>query len=154
MLLMALGMTRVIMRISILGAVMNIILNYILIKRMGMGVVGASAATLVSYVAINALVSTVLYRASGIHPFTIKYIKPVVGASVIGLIIYALAKNVFFSFWLMPLYLILFIAGYVASLLLSRSLDKEDIALFEAVTSRTGLRLEWLRRLIMRFARE
>jgi O-antigen/teichoic acid export membrane protein len=154
MLLMALGLTRTIMKITILGAIMNVVLNYVLIKRLGMGVIGASTATLVSYVTINVLNSTALYRASGIHPFTLKYIRPIIGASVIGLVIYALVKTVVFSFWLMPVYLILFIVGYGASLFLSRSLDREDIALFEAVSKKTGLRLEWLRKLILRFAHE
>jgi O-antigen/teichoic acid export membrane protein len=153
-LLISRGLTRILMRITVFGAVMNIILNYILIKRLGMGVTGAAAASLVSNIVLNILASFVLYRASGIHPFTRKYIKPIIGASVIGLVIYALVKEVIFSFWLMPVYFVLFMGGYVAALLLSKSLDREDIALFEAVSDKTGLRLEWLRRLIMRFAHE
>jgi O-antigen/teichoic acid export membrane protein len=154
MLVMAMGMTKAIMRISLFGAGMNVVLNYILIKRLDMGVTGASAATLVSYAVINGLVSIVLYRASGIHPFTAKYLKPLAGASVIGLLIYALAKGVAFSFWLMPVYLVLFVVGYGLSLLFSGSLDMDDMALFEAISERTGLRLEWMRRILNRFAHE
>jgi len=152
--LMALGMTRTIMKITMLGAALNVILNYVLIKRLGLGVIGASTATLVSYVIINISNSYILYRESGIHPFTFKYVKPVIGASVIGLIILIMVKKVFFAWWMMPVYFILFIGGYGASLLLSRSLDSDDIALFESVLKRTGLKVKWLRQLITRFTHE
>ncbi|GAB4389142.1 MAG: flippase [Thermodesulfovibrionales bacterium] len=153
-LLMAMGMTGTLMRISILGAAVNVALNYVLIKRVGMGVMGASLATLVSYAAINVVVSAALYRASGVHPFTAKYLKPLAGASAIGLVLYALAKTVAFSLWLMPLYLVLFVGGYALSLLLSGSLDGDDMALFEAISLRTGMRMEPIRKLLQRFARE
>ncbi|MDH3327716.1 MAG: flippase [Desulfobulbaceae bacterium] len=152
LLLMAIGKTKTIMQISIATALLNVVLNYILIKRFGMDVVGAAAASLVSYVLANLLTAAVLYRSSGIHPFTLRYIKPILGASAMGLLIYFLVKKIFFAWWLMPIYLILFVFGYTASLLLSRSMDSDDIALFMAVLKRTGIRAEWLQRLIHQFA--
>jgi len=150
-LLTAMGMTKTIMKISLSGAALNIILNYILIKRFGMGVNGASIATLVSYVLINTLISMVLYRSSGIHPFSLRYIKPIIGASVIAFFIYGLVKNVFFAWWMMPVYLAIFIVGYGASLLLSRSIEKEDMLFFEGIEKRLGIEMQWLRKLINRF---
>jgi hypothetical protein len=89
-----------------------------------------------------------------IQPFTSRYLKPLAGLAVIGVVLYACAKTVPFYFWMLPIYLILFIGGYLFSLLLTRSLDKEDIEMFEAVSKKTGLRMEALRRLISRFAHE
>jgi len=152
--LMALGKTRTIMIITIIAAVINIILNYVLIKRLGFGVIGASTATLISYVILNVLVSYILYRVSGIHPFTFKYVKPVIGASLVGIMIYILVKKVFFAWWMMPGYLIFFVGGYCATLLFSRSLEKEDVAMFEAILRRLGLKADWLRNLIARFVHE
>ena len=105
-----------------------------------------------SYFAIITMTSVVLYRRSGIHPFTLKYLKPVAGATFIGLIIYAFAKNVPLYPWMLPIYLIMFVGGYVFSQLITRSLDKEDILMFEAVSNRAGLSLNWLRRIIYKFA--
>ncbi len=52
-LLVAMGMSRVVMNVSFFGVILNIVLNYILIKQLGYGVNGASVSTLVSYVALN-----------------------------------------------------------------------------------------------------
>jgi O-antigen/teichoic acid export membrane protein len=52
----------------LLLAGMNIILNYILIQRMG--ITGAAIATLISFVAYNTFKCVVIYRAFAMHPFT------------------------------------------------------------------------------------
>ncbi len=40
--------------------------------------------------------------------------------------------------WMMPLYLGLFVIGYLGALLLTKSVDIEDVELIEAVARRTG----------------
>ena len=149
--LMSHGMTKTIMKISMSGAFLNIILNYLLIKRLGMDVIGASTATLVSYVTINVLSSITLYKVSGIHPLTFKYVKPVIGASITGLVIYILVKKVFFAWWMMPVYLIMFVVGYGMSLLLSGSIEREDMLFLDGIERRIGIELKWLRKLVDRF---
>ncbi len=151
MMLTALGLTKTVMKISVFSAVLNILLNYVLIKRVGLDVLGATTATLVSYVMMNVLISTTLYRASGIHPFTFKYIKPVIGASVTGILIYIIVKKVFFAWWMMPVYLLLFIGGYSISLLMSGSIERENMLFIEGTERRIGIELKWLRKLINRF---
>jgi O-antigen/teichoic acid export membrane protein len=47
---------------------MNIILNYILIQRMG--ITGAAIATLISFVVYNTFKCIVIFRAFAMHPFT------------------------------------------------------------------------------------
>lgn len=137
-LLIAMGMSRVIMNVSFLGVVMNIGLNYVLIKQLGYGVVGASVSTLTSYMALNIINSLFLYRQSKIHPLTLKYIRPVIGAGIIGLIIYALAKNLPLYPWMLPVYLILFISGYFLSLLFTKSIENEDIQLLVGICRKLG----------------
>lgn len=152
--LLAMGMTRVIMKISGFAAALNIILNYIFIKRLGYGMTGAAAASLISYISGNILTSSVLYRHSGVHPFTSGHLRPVVGTAVIGLAIYAVAKNLPLYLWMMPLYLVLFVAGYLFSQLATRSLGREDVALFEAISERAGVKMPLISRFLRRFARE
>lgn len=151
-LLIVLGMPRQLFHTSIFGAVLNVVLNYIFIKRLGYGVMGASIATTISIFANNSAVAVLLYGRSGIHPLTSRYLRPVVGSAVVGLVIYAVAKNFPLYFWVLPLYFGLFIAGYLFSLLVTGSLDREDLDLFEAVSKKTGFRMGLLRSILTRFA--
>ena len=138
-LLTVLGLTRTIMNVSIMGAVINVLLNYILIKRLGMGITGAAVATMASYIIINLLYSLSLLRYNGMHPFTSAYLKPVAGAALTGMVIYALAKSVQLQIWMLPAYFILFMGGYAASLLITRSIEREDIFIFREVMRKLGI---------------
>jgi len=139
MLLMVLGLTKTIMNISIIGATINVALNYILIKRLGMGITGAALATMTSYIIINLLYSLSLLRYNGMHPFTAAYLKPLVGACLTGLAIYALAKSAPLQIWMLPVYFFLFMGGYAASLLITRSIEREDIFIFREVMRKLGI---------------
>jgi O-antigen/teichoic acid export membrane protein len=152
MLHLAMGNTRFIMLTAISVAVLNIFLNYAFIKELGLGIAGAAAASLVSYMTANTISSIALYRWHRMHPFTIQYLRPVAGAAVMGILLYAAAKSLPLSFWMLPLYLALFVGGYAAALLITRSIEREDVVLFEAVSAKTGLRMEGLRKLLHRFA--
>ncbi|MGD2080901.1 MAG: flippase, partial [Nitrospirota bacterium] len=152
MLHLAMGNTRFIMLTAISVAVLNIFLNYAFIKVLGLGTAGAAAASLVSYMAGNTVNSIALYQWHRMHPFTVAYLRPVAGAAVIGLLLYAAAKSLPMSFWMLPIYLALFVGGYAASLLVTRSIEREDIVLFEAVSAKTGLRMEGLRKVMHKFA--
>ncbi len=153
-LIMVIGRSKELLRISLFGALLNILLNYIFIKKMGYGITGSSVATALSYIVIRALMAASLYRHSGIHPITANYLLPVAGSLVITAVIYAVSRNAVQSFWLLPFYFILFIAGYAVSLLLTKSICSEDIALFEAISKKTGLKMNLTRRIIGRFIRE
>ncbi len=138
MMLMVLGRTKSIMNISLMGSIVNILLNYILIKRVGMGMTGAALATCLSFLVISLLNAMVLYRLSGMHSLTVKYLRLLPGAALSALLVYALAKNLPLYMWMMPLYLGLFVIGYLGALLLTKSVDIEDVELIEAVARRTG----------------
>jgi O-antigen/teichoic acid export membrane protein len=138
-LMMVTGLSKEIRNISIFGTLLNLALNYMLIKRLNLGLVGASMATMFSYVTISAINLVVLHRRYGIKPFTFRYIRPVLGSMVMGLIIYIIAKALPLYLWMLPLYLILFMAGYLLSLILLHGLDQEDIFMFELISEKAGL---------------
>jgi O-antigen/teichoic acid export membrane protein len=150
MLLIVMGMSRAIMNISFFAAFLNIVLNYVLIKHLGMGIEGAALATAISYVALNVVTSAVVYKQSRMHPLTAKYLRPVVGSAGVGLLVYLLAKSLPLHLWMMPLYLVLFILCYLLSLILTRSIEKEDIALFDAVRERTGIHMDFIRKFLIK----
>jgi O-antigen/teichoic acid export membrane protein len=139
LLLTVLGLTKTIMNISIVGAILNVILNYVLIKHLGMGITGAALATMTSYIVINFLYSVSLLRHGRVHPFTPAYLRPIAGAVITGLAIYIMAKSITLAFWMLPLYFVLFIAGYAASLLITKSIEREDIFIFQEVMKKLGL---------------
>jgi O-antigen/teichoic acid export membrane protein len=153
MLLTVIGRSKELMNVSLLGTVLNVILNYVLIKRLGLGIVGASVATLVSYVLLNVIISILLYRLSSIHPVTKEYLYPVIGSAFVGLIIYAMAKSLPLYLWMLPLYFAAFVSGYGAVLLLTKSVEKEDIYILERVLEKVGVQSQTAKRFIGKLSR-
>ena len=151
-LLMAMGLTKQMMKISFTVMVINIILNYIFLKLMGYGIVGTAWATTISFFFYGLSNTVLLFRKSGIQPFTFNYTKPVLAAAFIGILIYALAKSIPMSFWILPFYFVLFVAGYAASILLTRSIEREDLDMLEAIGKRIGMDVGGLRRFLERFS--
>ncbi|MEJ2697622.1 MAG: flippase [Candidatus Sulfobium sp.] len=139
MLLTVIGLTKTIMNISITGAIINVVLNYVLIKYLGMGITGAALATMSSYIIINLLYSLSLIRYNSMHPFTSAYLRPLVGAALTGVLIYVLAQSIPLQSWMLPVYFLLFIGGYAASLLITRSIEREDIFIFREVMAKVGI---------------
>jgi O-antigen/teichoic acid export membrane protein len=153
-LLLVIGRSRTIMNITVFNATLNVLLNYILIKKLGYGVNGASWATGFTYFMGGCLGAFVCYRYSGIHPFRGKYLKPVVGLALSGLLIYVMAKGLPLYFWMLPLYFALFVGSYIALMLFTKSIDREDIMIIDAVSQKTGLEMKLIKRIIHKFASE
>jgi O-antigen/teichoic acid export membrane protein len=151
LLMMVTGMSRALMHITLLETVLNVLLNYVLIKHVGLGIIGSSIAVLVYQISGNVIISLILFRKHCLHPFTPEYIKPVIASGVIGIILYTIAKQLPLHLWMMPLYFVLFIISYCLSLLFTRSLDREDMMIFEALSLKTGLEMQWIRNILLRF---
>jgi O-antigen/teichoic acid export membrane protein len=145
---MIMNRTKSLMNISIFGVTLNILLNYILIKHFGLGNVGAAIATLISFFALNIIISLILYRISKIHPLTPQYIKPIILSSIIGLAIYAIAKSFPLYIWLLPIYLFLYLAGYFVSLLITKSFEEDDRRMFEMISEKTGFKMDIIRKFL------
>ncbi len=150
MLLLVMGLSKAVMKVAAFGTALNIILNYILIKHVGLGMSGAALASMGSFLAIGLGYSYVLYRTNGLHPFADGYLKPVMGSALIGVAIYVAAKSLPLYSWMLPVYLVLYVCGYVASLFLTHSVDAEDIFLFGEILKRAGVAPETTRTIIGR----
>lgn len=137
-LMVVIGLSQEISYVSIFGAILNIMLNYFMVNVYGWGLIGASAATIGTYVALNVLVSVIVYKKSGIQPFTTPYVKAITGAAGAGMIVLLVSSSLPPHAWLVPLYVIFFIVTYCFSLVASKSIDKEDISLFKAIVERAG----------------
>ena len=71
---------------------------------------------------------------------------------VIALVLYGAAKSLPLSFWMLPLYFFLFIGCYCAVLVITRSIDGEDISLVGAILESTGVEAKWLKNFLQRAA--
>ena len=150
MTLMVLGKTRLLLWATLIGASLNVALNATLIPPLG--ITGAAIASMVSSLAINTFCSTKLYQLSRIHPFTKSYLKPIIASGIIIFIIYAIATTLLtITFWMLPLFLILFLSVYALSLLLTKSFDNEDISLLLAIEKRTGVDATPIKNILRRF---
>lgn len=149
------GMTLIVMgksRLNMIGdtfaVVSNVALNLALIP--SYGIVGSAVATAVSYFVANVFRSYWLYKMTGIHPFGWSYVKPL----TIGFVLLGIIKWLHLSvpnIWYALLVLFVFLGVYTVLILLSRSIDKEDIELLLAVEKRLGVDLGIIRRVLRRF---
>jgi O-antigen/teichoic acid export membrane protein len=150
MTLLVMGKSRLLLWASLIGALLNVVLNATLIPPLG--ITGAAVASLASYFAVNIFCSAKLYQLARIHPFTKNYLKPFIASGVIIFIIYAFATSLLtISFWMLPLFFVLFLAVYALSLLLTKSFDNEDIMLLLAIEKRTGVDATPIKKILGRF---
>lgn len=129
---------------DVFAVVSNITLNIALIPRYG--TVGAALATIVSYFVANFFMSYWLYRETKIHPFSWSYMKSLVISFVSLGIVKAMNLKVD-TIWHALCTLIGPLAAYYALVLLSRSIDKEDVELLLTMEKTMGVDLKILKNL-------
>lgn len=138
-LMIVVGLSQAIRRVSLFATIMNILLNYVFIKLLGYGIIGASFATMLSYVFLSAMNLLILFKSSGIHPFSLEYLKPIVTACLSGFLIYLIAKSLPLYPWMIPFYLVVFVACYLASILMTRSIEKEEVEIMTTILGKLGV---------------
>lgn len=119
------------------AAVLNIILNALLIPRMGIS--GAAAATGMSLVILNLCFSTILYFRFKVHPFGRKLLVPLVlclaSAAALYLPLRAMVNRAaWLAFACYPIFLVL----GVALTFITKSYSEEDLLVLRAVKARLG----------------
>ena len=135
---------------AVVGAVLNVLLNFVLIPRLG--ITGAALASVGTYLATNTYCGIRLYQLSRIQPFTRSYLKPVLASGAAIAVIYAVFTSVFtIQFWMLPLFLVLFLAVYSLAWILTKSFDSEDIMLLLAIEQRTGIDATAVKNVLRRF---
>jgi O-antigen/teichoic acid export membrane protein len=146
MILMVLGKSKLLMWIAFFGATLNILLNYIFIPIYG--TLGAAFAMVISYSALNIANSIKLYQHSQIHPLTLKYLKPIFASSAVALTIYLFAKSIQIKLWMLPIFFVLFVVGYIISLILTKSIDEEDVFIFKTIERKAGIDLKTIKNIV------
>ncbi|NJE62098.1 flippase [Thermococcus sp. 21S7] len=137
-----------IMYSTLLSAGINVALNALLIPRYG--IEGAAIATTASYFVTNVLNSLRLYQKTRIHPFGWSYLKSlVIGFVLLGLVM-GLHLRVSSIWYAVPI-LVVFTGMYLILVLLSRSIDMEDVELLLVIEKRVGVDLKVVKRILERF---
>ena len=122
--LTAIGKSRLLMNCSLISAASNIILNLILIPPFGM--FGAAIASAISFTLIEIYMTLRLYKFLKIHPFTQKYVRFTILATLLIAVFY-IFRNLFIqTLWTVSIVYILFLVTYSMSILITNSLDIED----------------------------
>ena len=137
--LTVIGQTKLAMFGNLFAAIVNILLNVLLIPIYG--IEGAAVATAVSYFIYNVFKSYWLYKKTKIHPFNRNYIK----ALVIGFVPLGLFKMLNIrttNIFLTGTVLISFLGIYIALILFTKSLDKEDTEVLLTIEKKLRIRLK------------
>jgi len=147
--LMVFGKTKYLMLASLVGAIINIILNIFLIPVYS--IIGAAIASLVAYATINILNSYKLYKISSIHPLTKKYLKPLLISIFLLMIIFIIGKIITVTFWILILLFVIYITLYIILIILTKSLEREDIEMVKTIELKLGINLNFIKRLMEKF---
>jgi O-antigen/teichoic acid export membrane protein len=145
--LSAFGYTQYILVVNTATAVLNLVLNVVLIP--AYGVVGAAIASAVSFFVLNATAMLVLWRTTGIAPFS-KWTVRAFLVLPIGLFPPALVLSevITLSVLTLPVFGILAGLATVALVAITGCLQSEDEVPVDLVEQRLGVRIPMIRRYI------
>ncbi len=148
--LVVLGHTRFLFWTNLTGLTLKIVLNIILIPKLG--ILGAAITSLTSTILLNIICSVKIYTLSKIHPLSKNLFKPVISSIVLAFLIEAVARSLFdITPWMLPLIFILYYSVYALAILLTKSFDREDMTLLLEVGKRTGIKTAPLEKILKRF---
>lgn len=117
--------TKVIMYVVIITTLINIILNYILIPKIG--IVGGAIATSISLILACLFFAIYTYKFTKIQPLKLNYFKGILSGLIALLLIYYLSilYNPY-SIFILFIFGLLFLAVYFVFLMLFKCLDNTD----------------------------
>jgi O-antigen/teichoic acid export membrane protein len=148
--LLALGKTRFIMFTTISAATLNIILNVLLIPSYSF--IGAAIASGATLIFVNILRILKVYSLSKIQPFSSNLIKTTLSSVIFIIPIYYFSQQFLpYNWWSLVLLFILFYIIYIPSVLLTKSLDEDDMKMLTAIERKTGIKITRIKKFLSRF---
>lgn len=151
--LIVLGKTKQIMIFTLLGAALNIYLNYLLIPLFSYD--GAAFSTMLSLILHNIFLSSYLFFVYRVHPVTKKFITPLLIYLPILLFSYFLILYFnleYLTFILKAIVCISLIILFYAITIISKSYDKEDLNFLILIEKKIGFKFNLLRKIIKKFS--
>lgn len=148
--LIALGESTFTMWATLAAAILNIILNIILIPPLG--IIGTAIASAASLALFSIVKSVKLYASYRIQPLSKNLIKPLVISAILALLFQIMFGHfILVDWWMLPCLLVLFYVIYGVATVFSRSFDREDIVLLLEIEKRTGINAEPMKKILRKF---
>ncbi|NHX35608.1 MULTISPECIES: flippase [Halolamina] len=138
--LTSIGRTRAIMWDNIVVAVVNTILNLLLIPRYGF--LGAGIATAASYLLLNFLYSLQLYRETGIHPFSSGLVRPgLMGGGLVAVVAWVTRTYFTVTIPVLVAMFLVFLSAYGVVILRFGGVEEEEVTLVLSFEEQFGIDL-------------
>ncbi|MFW5905521.1 MAG: polysaccharide biosynthesis C-terminal domain-containing protein [archaeon] len=138
--LTSIGRTRLIMWDNVAIGILNAVLNLLLIPEYGY--LGAGLATAISYIVLNLLYSTQLYRETGIHPFSAGLVRPGIVAAILVAVVHWVTRTFFpITVPVLVTMFAVFMALYGFVILRFGGIEDEEIMLVLSFEDRFGIDL-------------
>jgi len=148
--LTATGHPRFLMWATLTAAILNIVLNILLIPPLG--IVGAAIASAISLILANIIRTAKLYLLYRAQPLSKKLLKPIIICVPLAFLIQAIAQHFLpISWWMLVILFTLYYGIYALATLFTKSFDQEDIAVLLAMEKRSGINMAPLRKTLRRF---
>ncbi|RZN40552.1 MAG: flippase [Methanophagales archaeon ANME-1-THS] len=151
--LIVLGKTKLNLIDNLVGALLNLALNLLLIPPLGM--IGAAIPSAISLIVVNVLKSIQIFMMHEIHPFTANYVKPLVASGVLISLFYVLLKGFFdtttMSIGLVIAFSCFFLIVQGMSILITKSIDQEDIMLLGELEKMAGINMDRIKGIVKKF---
>lgn len=148
--LTATGHPRFLMWATLTAAILNIVLNILLIPPLG--IVGAAIASAASLILANIIRTAKLYLLYRAQPLSKNLLKPIIICVPLAFFIQVIAQYFLtINWWVLAILFILYYGIYVLATLFTKSFDKEDIAVLLQVEKRSGMNMAPLKKMLRRF---
>jgi O-antigen/teichoic acid export membrane protein len=150
--LIGIGENKFIMYTSAMVAILNIILNIILIPPYG--IEGAAIASAIALFSTNLLKCFKIHSRIGALPLSRNLILPSIISIGIILVFYILLSNIIsINFWFVILFFMFCYVVFIGVVLLTRSLDKEDLDLFYTIEKKAGIKIKFIEKIMLKFSK-
>jgi O-antigen/teichoic acid export membrane protein len=137
---------------SAMVAILNIILNIILIPPYG--IEGAAIASAIALFSTNLLKCFKIHSRIGALPLSRNLILPSIISIGIILVFYILLSNIIsINFWFVILFFMFCYVVFIGVVLLTRSLDKEDLDLFYTIEKKAGIKIKFIEKIMLKFSK-
>jgi O-antigen/teichoic acid export membrane protein len=135
---------------ALAGVIASVTLNIALIPPHG--IVGAAIALAVSVILVKVIVAIKNYSLCRAQPLSKNLLKPVIASVILTLLLKIAAGHLMaISWWMLLLLFILYYAVYGTAVVLTRSFDREDIALLLEIEKMSGINAAPLKKILSRF---
>ena len=151
--LIGIGENQFILYSTFVVAILNIILNLILIPIWG--IEGAAVATAIALFSTNLFKCIKIYLKIGASPLSRNLIIPSIVSIGIIIVLYLVLRNfITINFWIVSLFLLLYYLIFAGTILLTRSLDKEDLDLLDSIEQKAGVRIRFMEKILLKFSKK